>query len=122
MDTQLAPYSTLTPDIILQAIDNIGLVTDGRLLALNSYENRVYQIGIENSAPVVTKFYRPNRWTTPAILEEIILLKNWLVTKYLLFLPYDAKKTKHYMNSMAFDSLYFLNKEGVYQTLKVVKN
>ncbi len=70
MNTQLTPFSALTPDIILLAMDSVGLPGDGRLLALNSYENRVYQVGIENAPMVVTKFYRPNRWTTPAILEE----------------------------------------------------
>ena len=70
MNTQLTPFSALTPDIILSAMDSVGLPGDGRLLALNSYENRVYQVGIENAAPVVTKFYRPNRWATAAILEE----------------------------------------------------
>lgn len=70
MNTQLTPFSALTPDIILNALDSVDLRSDGRLLALNSYENRVYQVGIENATAVVTKFYRPNRWTTAAILEE----------------------------------------------------
>ena len=70
MNTQITPFSALTPDIILSALDSVGLSGDGRLLALNSYENRVYQVGIDNAVPVVTKFYRPNRWTTGAILEE----------------------------------------------------
>jgi Ser/Thr protein kinase RdoA (MazF antagonist) len=70
MNTQLTPFSALTPDIILSAIDSVGLHSDGRLLALNSYENRVYQVGLANAETVVTKFYRPNRWTTAAILEE----------------------------------------------------
>jgi len=70
MKTNLTPFSALTPDIILTALDNIGLPSDGRLLALNSYENRVYQIGIANNYYIVTKFYRPERWTTEAILEE----------------------------------------------------
>ena len=94
MDTQLAPYSTLTPDIILRAIDNIGLVTDGRLLALNSYENRVYQIGIENSAPVVTKFYRPNRWTTPAILEEHYFIEELASNEIPVVPPLRCKENK----------------------------
>ncbi len=64
------PYATLTPDAVLNAVDSLGLRTDGRLLALNSYENRVYQIGIEDSTPVVAKFYRPARWSDEAILEE----------------------------------------------------
>jgi Ser/Thr protein kinase RdoA (MazF antagonist) len=65
-----APYSGLTPDVILNAIDSAGFRTDGRLLALNSYENRVYQVGIEDEAPLVAKFYRPARWTDAQILEE----------------------------------------------------
>ena len=84
----LHPYSTLTPDCALDALDSTGLRADGRLLALNSYENRVYQMGVEEAAPargtppdarpsgglgaapVVVKFYRPERWSDAAILEE----------------------------------------------------
>lgn len=66
----LAPYSGLTPDAVLNALDSVGLRGDGRLLALNSYENRVYQIGMEDGPPLVAKFYRPGRWTDAAILEE----------------------------------------------------
>jgi Ser/Thr protein kinase RdoA (MazF antagonist) len=65
-----APYSGLTPDVALDALSGIGLAADGRLLALNSYENRVYQAWIEDAAPVVVKFYRPGRWTDAQILEE----------------------------------------------------
>ncbi|HMA11175.1 MAG TPA: serine/threonine protein kinase, partial [Steroidobacteraceae bacterium] len=65
------PYSALTPDCTLDALDSTGLRADGRLLALNSYENRVYQMGVEDAAaPVVVKFYRPGRWSDAAILEE----------------------------------------------------
>lgn len=64
------PYSRLTPDLILDAVEACGLRVDGRLLALNSYENRVYQVGIEDAAPVVAKFYRPARWTDAQIAEE----------------------------------------------------
>ena len=65
-----APYYQLGPDTILQAIDSTGLMTDGRLLPLNSYENRVYQAGLEDSEPVIAKFYRPGRWSDEQILEE----------------------------------------------------
>ena len=65
-----APYAGLTPDLILNAIDSTGYRTDGRLLGLNSYENRVYQVGIEDDKPLVAKFYRPARWTDEQILEE----------------------------------------------------
>jgi len=69
-----APYSRLTPECVLDALDgalaSAGRRTDGRLLALNSYENRVYQVGVEDGPPVVAKFYRPGRWSDDAILEE----------------------------------------------------
>ena len=65
-----APYAGLTPDAVLDALESVGLRCDGRLLALNSYENRVYQVGIEDALPVVAKFYRPGRWSDAAILEE----------------------------------------------------
>jgi Ser/Thr protein kinase RdoA (MazF antagonist) len=68
------PYAALTPDAVLNALESVGLRGDGRLIALNSYENRVYQIWLEEPASfgtsVVAKFYRPERWTTAAILEE----------------------------------------------------
>ncbi len=65
-----SPYYELTPERVLDAVESVGFRCDARLLALNSYENRVYQVGIEDAEPVVTKFYRPNRWTDAAIFEE----------------------------------------------------
>ncbi|MDT3735491.1 MAG: serine/threonine protein kinase [Denitratisoma sp.] len=70
MDSGQHPYSALTPDVVLNALESVGLQCDGSLLALNSYENRVYQIGIADAKPVVAKFYRPARWSDAAILEE----------------------------------------------------
>jgi Ser/Thr protein kinase RdoA (MazF antagonist) len=64
------PFSSLTPDSLLDALESIGLRPDGRLLALNSYENRVYQVFMEEGAPLVCKFYRSGRWSDAAILEE----------------------------------------------------
>jgi hypothetical protein len=55
------PYSRLTPDRVLASVEAVGATGDGRLLALNSYENRVYQVGIEGAEPLVVKFYRPQR-------------------------------------------------------------
>ena len=55
---------------MLNALESVGFRSDGRLLALNSYENRVYEVGMEEGAPLVSKFYRPGRWTDRAILEE----------------------------------------------------
>lgn len=64
------PYARLTPDLILNAVESLGLRCDGRLLALNSYENRVYQVGVDDAQPVVAKFYRPARWSDERIDEE----------------------------------------------------
>lgn len=64
------PYDELGPETVLAAIESRGYLCNGRLLALNSYENRVYQVGIEDAAPLVAKFYRPNRWSDAAIQEE----------------------------------------------------
>ncbi|OGA39336.1 MAG: stress response serine/threonine protein kinase YihE [Betaproteobacteria bacterium RIFCSPLOWO2_12_FULL_65_110] len=79
-DAGLTPYSGLTPDCVLDALQSAGVRGDGRLLALNSYENRVYQVWLEEAAAdgsppspnasVVAKFYRPARWTDAQILEE----------------------------------------------------
>jgi Ser/Thr protein kinase RdoA (MazF antagonist) len=70
----LTPYSSLTPDCVLNAVDSVGFRTDGRMLGLNSYENRVYQLGVEdendNPSFLVAKFYRPERWTDEQIHEE----------------------------------------------------
>ena len=70
MDSGEHPYSGLTPDVVLNALEGIGLPCDGALLTLNSYENRVYQLGLADAPPVVAKFYRPGRWSDAAILEE----------------------------------------------------
>ena len=70
MNSHSTPFANLTPDLILDAIASVDLLGDGRLLALNSYENRVYQVGIEEQQPVIAKFYRPGRWSEAQILEE----------------------------------------------------
>jgi Ser/Thr protein kinase RdoA (MazF antagonist) len=64
------PYDRLDPDMIIDAVESVGFRSDARLLALNSYENRVYQVGIEDSTPLIAKFYRPERWSEAQIREE----------------------------------------------------
>ncbi len=64
------PFDALTPDLILDAVESLGLYSDARILALNSYENRVYQVGLDEGAPLIAKFYRPERWSEAQILEE----------------------------------------------------
>lgn len=63
-------YERLTPDLVLDAVESRGYLSDARVLALNSYENRVYQVGIEGDAPLIAKFYRPERWSDEQIQEE----------------------------------------------------
>ena len=65
-----APYADLTPAAVLDALDGVGLRGDGRMLQLNSYENRVFQAFLEDGRVVVAKFYRPARWSDAQILEE----------------------------------------------------
>ncbi|MFZ5456762.1 MAG: serine/threonine protein kinase [Pseudomonadota bacterium] len=68
--TTQQPYADLNPDTVLDALEAAGFVVDGRLLALNSFENRVYQVGVDDGPPVIAKFYRPARWSDDAIAEE----------------------------------------------------
>ncbi len=63
-------YAALTPDVVMNAVESCGYWCDGRYLTLNSYENRVYQVGIEGDKPLIAKFYRPERWSRETILEE----------------------------------------------------
>jgi Ser/Thr protein kinase RdoA (MazF antagonist) len=64
------PFDGLLPDVIVAALESLGLRCDGRVLALNSFENRVFRVGLEDAAPLVAKFYRPARWSDDAIFEE----------------------------------------------------
>lgn len=70
MAIDTAPYAGLSPELILDAVADAGFEPDGRLLAMGSYENRVYQVGIEDQTPLIAKFYRPGRWSDVAIDEE----------------------------------------------------
>ncbi|MEX0449486.1 serine/threonine protein kinase [Spiribacter sp. 221] len=64
------PFAALQPALLLDMLESAGVRADGRLLALNSYENRVYQLGVEDDAPLILKVYRPGRWSDASILEE----------------------------------------------------
>ncbi len=63
-------YTDLTPETILNAVEFAGYETSGRMLALNSYENRVYRCELESGDAIISKFYRPSRWSNVAIAEE----------------------------------------------------
>ena len=64
------PYAELSPDRVLEAVESLGYQPDARVFALNSYENRVYQVGLHDAQPIIVKFYRPERWSDAQILEE----------------------------------------------------
>ena len=69
-DNNTHPYQQLTPELVIDAVESAGFLTDLRIYPLNSYENRVYQVGIEAAAPIIAKFYRPERWSDAQIFEE----------------------------------------------------
>lgn len=69
-DLTMTPYYRLDPEGLIRLVESAGLMCDGRMLALNSYENRVYQVGLEDAEPIVAKVYRPGRWSDRQILEE----------------------------------------------------
>ncbi len=87
----------------MDALDSIGLHGDGRLLALNSYENRVYQAGMEDGPPLIAKFYRPARWSDAAILEEHAFVAE-LVEREIPVVPAIAinGNTLHHFNGFRF--------------------
>lgn len=70
MSAAVTPFARLSPDVVMQAAEEVGLEPDGRLFALNSYENRVYRVGRHEAPAVVIKFYREGRWSDAQILEE----------------------------------------------------
>ncbi|WP_370216583.1 serine/threonine protein kinase [Neptunomonas phycophila] len=70
MSDNKQPFYELKPNTVIDAVESIGYLSDGRIMALNSYENRVYQVGIDESEPLIAKFYRPQRWTDEQIGEE----------------------------------------------------
>mgnify|MGYP000090170337 CR=1 FL=1 len=100
------PSQGLSPERVLDAVEQCGYRCDGRLLALNSYENRVYQVGIEDAKPVIAKFYRPNRWTDAAILEEHQFADDCVEQEIPLIAPLTFNQvTLHRFNGFRF-SLY----------------
>ena len=91
------PYQHLTPEIILDAIETLGYRTNGTLTALNSYENRVYQVGIEEDEPIIAKFYRPDRWSDECIREEHDFTQELLDNEIpcVAPLPFDGQTLFH---------------------------
>jgi Ser/Thr protein kinase RdoA (MazF antagonist) len=101
--SETAPYASLTPDRILDALDSVGIVGDGRLLGLNSYENRVYLVYCEGAAPVVVKFYRPGRWNDAQIVEEHAFVAELAEREIPAIAPLVlADRTLHYFADLRF--------------------
>jgi Ser/Thr protein kinase RdoA (MazF antagonist) len=90
------PFAGLTPDVVLDALEGVGLVGDGRMLALNSYENRVYRVAMTDGTLRVAKFYRPDRWTDAQILEEHAFVEELAAEEIPVVAPLRlAGKTLH---------------------------
>lgn len=90
------PYANLDPCLILDAIESAGFLCTGSLAALNSYENRVYQVGIEDSESLIAKFYRPARWSNAAIIEEHQFALELVSHEIPVIAPLEAQqKTLH---------------------------
>lgn len=98
------PYSQLKPDLILDAVEAYGYQCDGRIFALNSYENRVYQIGIEGQPPLIAKFYRPDRWSKAQIDEEHIFCRELYEAEWPVVPP--LKQTNGH-TLLQYDKFYF---------------
>jgi len=98
------PYEDLDPNLILSAIESVGFRCTGSMLALNSYENRVYQIGIEHAAPMIAKFYRPQRWSNETILEEHQFALELMEHEIPVVAPWmtDSKETLHVYKGFRF--------------------
>lgn len=102
--TSLGSFARLTPDEVLDAIETIGFHCDGRFLPLNSYENRVYQIGLEDGTSLVAKFYRPNRWSDREIIEEHLFTMDLSAQEIPVIPPISSVfgKTLHYYREHRF--------------------
>jgi len=101
--SETAPYASLTPDRILDALETVGIVGDGRLLGLNSYENRVYLVYCEGAAPIVVKFYRPGRWSDAQIVEEHAFVAELAGREIPAIAPLMlADRTLHYFADLRF--------------------
>lgn len=98
------PYQALTPDVILQSLESAGYLCNGSMIALNSYENRVYQLGLEEKGFIVVKFYRPDRWTDAAILEEHAFAHELYELELPVIAPFadQAGKTLHHFQGFRF--------------------
>lgn len=96
--SESTPFAGLNPECILDAVESCGFRSDGRLLALNSYENRVWQIGIDDAPPVIAKFYRPSRWSDAQIDEEHRFVSEMAAAELPVVAPlaFDGRTLHHF--------------------------
>ena len=87
------PYADLSPDAVMTAVESVGIRPDGRLLALNSFENRVYQVGVEDAKPTIAKFYRGGRWSDAAIREEHDFARELADAELPIVAPLEVEKS-----------------------------
>jgi Ser/Thr protein kinase RdoA (MazF antagonist) len=101
--TKQHAYAALTPDVVLDALSDLGLAVDGRMTALSSYENRVYQVMLDDNSSLVAKFYRPERWSDAQILEEHSFAAELMADEVPLVGPLNLQgKTLHHAHGFAF--------------------
>jgi Ser/Thr protein kinase RdoA (MazF antagonist) len=98
-DTEDTPYAGLDPDVVLDALDAVGLRGDGRLIQLNSYENRVFQVFLEDGRVVVAKFYRPGRWSDAQILEEHVFAAELAAHEVPLAAPWPLTRDEQSLHA-----------------------
>ena len=101
------PYQSLSPDRVLDAIEALGYPCDGRLNALNSYENRVFQVGIDEQAPLIAKFYRPDRWSGEQIQEEHDFCAELLENEWPIVAPLALENGQSLHQHQNFDFALF---------------
>src|SRR3989454_2683252 len=88
-DEPRATFFSLTPDRVLEAVEGGGLPCTGRCLPLRAFENRVYEVGLEDERRLVVKFYRPGRWSRAAILDEHAFLADLAAADVPALAPLD---------------------------------
>jgi Ser/Thr protein kinase RdoA (MazF antagonist) len=96
-------FEALTPDVVLDALESLGLAVDGRMTALSSYENRVYQVMLDDDQALLAKFYRPNRWSDAQILEEHSFAAELMADEIPVVGPLQLQgRTLHHAHGFAF--------------------
>lgn len=105
-------YSQLSPDMVINAVESTGRLSDARVLALNSYENRVYQVGMDEGLPLIAKFYRPQRWTDAQIREEHIFSRELAAAELPVVAPIANENGETLFEFEGYRFALFLRKGG----------